>query len=273
LEKVTLIISVYKKTNELGLVFDALKLQSFKEFEIIISDDGSGEKMKNYIEKRAKEFQIPVKFITQEDKGFRKNRILNRAVAESSSDYLIFLDGDCIPHPEFIKEHFSNKIDNAVLCGRRVMLGGSITDSLFPGMVKSGMLFNMKYRLLSDSLSGGKYKTRYVEDSIYIRNNFLRKKIIEKTGRLTGCNFSLPKNLLLKINGFDENYEGAGIGEDSDIEYRLKLAGADFRTVKNIAIVYHIFHLPTLGDEKNIQYFEGVKSKGEYFCKNGITKH
>jgi glycosyltransferase involved in cell wall biosynthesis len=270
--KVSLIISVYKKIPELGFILDALKLQSFKEFEIIVSDDGSGIKMKEYIEYRSKEFKIPFKHIRHEDEGFRKNKILNKSVLASETDYLIFIDGDCIPHPEFIKEHYINRKVNTVLCGKRVMLGRNISDDLSPVMIKSRMFFMNSFTFFNDSLFGGYHKTRYAEDSIYIRNKFLRKKILNRTAVLAGCNFSLHKGTLLKINGFDENYTGPGIGEDSDIEYRLKLSGAELKSIRHLAIVYHVFHRTTFENTVNKDYFEKVMQKGEYRCKNGIYK-
>lgn len=270
--KTSLIISVYKSIPELGFILDALKLQSFKEFEIIISDDGSGIKMKEYVEYRRKEFKIPFKHICQADEGFRKNKILNKSVLASETEYLIFIDGDCIPHPEFIKEHYFNRKENTVLCGKRVMLGRNISDDLSPVMIKSRMFFMNSFTFFNDSLFGGYHKTRYAEDSIYIKSKFLRKKILNKTATLTGCNFSLHKENLLKINGFDENYTGPGIGEDSDIEYRLKLSGAELKSVRHIAIVYHIFHRQTLENNSNFEYFKKVQESGEYRCKNGLEK-
>lgn len=269
---VSLIISVYKKIPELGFILDALKLQGFKEFEIIISDDGSGNKMNEYIEYRRKEFKIPLKHIRHEDEGFRKNKILNKSVLASETEYLIFIDGDCIPHPEFVREHFQNRKANTVLCGKRVMLGRNLSEDLSPYMIKSRLLFMNSLKLFNDSIFGGYHKTRYAEESIYIKNKFLRKKILNKTAALTGCNFSLHKETLFKINGFDENYTGPGIGEDSDIEYRLKLSGAELKSVRHVAIVYHTFHRQTPVNNSNIEYFKKVQEAGNFRCKNGLKK-
>lgn len=254
------------------MILDALKLQSFKDFEIIISDDGSGSKMKEYIDFRKKEFKLPFKHIYHEDNGFRKNKILNQSVLASETDYLIFIDGDCIPHPEFIREHYQNRKANTVLCGKRVMLGRNISEDLSPFMIKSRMLFMNILKLFNDSIFGGYHKTRYAEDGIYLKNKYLRKKILNKSATLSGCNFSLNKESLIKINGFDENYTGPGIGEDSDIEYRLKLFGAELKSVRHIAIVYHVFHRQTLENNSNVEYFKKVRETGHFRCTNGLVK-
>jgi len=266
--KVSLIISVYKKIELLDLIFEALKKQTFRDFEVIISDDGSGSDMEDFVNLKSKELSFPVKHIFHEDNGFRKNKILNKSIVNSSGEYLIFLDGDCIPHNEFIKEHFINRKDNTALCGRRVMLGKSISEKVLHERKISFSPLNLFF----DSAFGGKNKTRYADDSIYLRNKIFRKIISRQKTNLTGCNFSLHKNTILKINGFDENYTGAGIGEDSDIEFRLKLSGAGFMSVKNLAIIYHIFHEQTKANIANIEYFDNVKSSGNFICKNGIEK-
>jgi len=67
--KASLIISVYKKIDTLNLIFEALNNQSFKAFEVIISDDGSGKEMEEYVSSKSKEFSYPVKHIFQEDIG------------------------------------------------------------------------------------------------------------------------------------------------------------------------------------------------------------
>ncbi len=79
--------------------------------------------------------------------------------------------------------------------------------------------------------------------------------------------------MLEKINGFDENYEGPGLGEDSDIEYRLRLTGAKFKSVRNLAVVYHLYHPRTIEQQENMEYFNKVKSQSNFFCKNGLVKN
>lgn len=89
---------------------------------------------------------------------------------------------------------------------------------------------------------------------------------------ILGCNFSVHKIVLEKINGFDENYEGPGLGEDSDIEYRMRLIGVKFRSIRNLAVQYHIYHPKTIESDKNMEYYRKVTASKEYFCKNGLVK-
>jgi glycosyltransferase involved in cell wall biosynthesis len=269
----TLIISVYNKIKELEIVLSSLQKQSYrKEYEIIITDDGSGEEMREFVKQSKKTFELELKYITQEKKGFRKNKILNEAIKNSKSDYLIFLDGDCIPHYHFIKAHIENKRQETVLSGRRVMLGKIISESVLKSY-KRHKSFEITFsKLLLDSIRS-KNASIHIEEAIYINSTQARNFISDKKINLLGCNFSIPKNLIEKVNGFDEEYTGPGIGEDTDLEYRLKLISANFESLRNLAIVYHLYHSKTIEERKNYDYFHNyVKNSGIFFCKNGLTK-
>ena len=101
----SVIISFYNKINYLKLVLAGFVNQSSKNFEIIIADDGSERQVVSELEQHSVYLPFQIKHVWHEDKGFRKNKILNRAVAASNSDYLIFVDGDCIPHKKFVEDH------------------------------------------------------------------------------------------------------------------------------------------------------------------------
>jgi glycosyltransferase involved in cell wall biosynthesis len=273
--KTSLVISVYDKSNELDLIFNALTVQSFTDFEIIIAEDGMNENMNKLIKDWKSKKLFPVKHLTQEDKGFRKNKILNEAIRRSETDYLIFFDGDCIPHPDFVKVHFENRRSNSVLCGRRVNLTKSASENINEISILNKEYSRIKLsQIIHSSLNRNKNEFNFnIEEGFIIRNSLLRKFFTNEDEHILGCNFSTHKVLLEKINGFDEKYEGPGLGEDSDIEYRLRLAGAEFRSVRNLAVQYHLYHPKTIEDEKNMKYFNEVKQSKNYFCKNGLVKY
>lgn len=269
----TLIISVYKKIRELELVLQALEKQSSKEkCEILIADDGSGDEMENFISGYPKKSKLDIKLITQEDTGFRKNKILNEAVKNSKSGYLIFIDGDCIPHYYFLEAHLKNKKANTVLSGRRVMLGKKVTEGIFKNYGKNKSFVITFAKLFLDSVRT-KNASIHIEEGILIKDKMTRNLFNTKRTHLLGCNFSIPKPLIEKVNGFDEDYTGPGIGEDTDLEYRLRQTEAKFDSLRNLAIVYHLYHPKTIEESKNYDYFHKVvKNSGIYFCKNGLIK-
>ena len=268
----TLIISVYNRVHELELILVALGNQSYTDFEVIIADDGSGKEMHDFIDAYKQQNKLKIKHVYQEDSGFRKNKILNSAIKNSSTDYLIFIDGDCIPHSDFIKEHCINRQENTVLCGRRVNLGKKLSDEITKEKIISKEFQKIGLKHFKDSLQKKKTGSNYIEEGLIFKSGILTKIFLSKTPHLLGCNFSIEKKLMKKINGFDENYIGPGIGEDSDIEYRLRLAGAGFKSLRNKAVLFHLYHEINKISKDNMAYFEEVQKLGEYKCKNGLIK-
>jgi glycosyltransferase involved in cell wall biosynthesis len=266
---VSVIISVYNKFNYLQLVLAGFERQSFKEFEIIIADDGSGNEFVDKLKAVSSKFPFHLKHISQEDKGFRKNKILNKAIVAAESDYLIFIDGDCVPHAEFVREHLNYKQKNTCLTGRRVNLSEKYTNKLTPELIKKGYLEKSTFSLTMDGFFG---ESNYVEKGFYVKSNLLRNILNKKIRGLLGCNFSVYKDDIMKINGFDERYEAPSIGEDSDIQYRLELTGTKIKSLNNIAVQYHLYHKLQERPQKNLDLFNAVKKSGLSFTPFGIKQ-
>lgn len=271
MKKASLIISVYNNIRNLELIFTALTIQSFKEFEVIIADDGSGDEMKNFISGWKKKGEPDIKHVWQEDYGFRKNKILNECIRRSGTDYLIFIDGDCIPHSDFVKAHYSNRKENTVLFGRRVYFGKDISDSLTVEKILNKSYQKLSFRLIRESVSRSKDGCYNAEEGIIIKNNIARKLLLKSDVGILGSNFSLHKKLIEAINGFDENFIGPGYGEDTDVERRLRLYKAKVKSIRNLAIQYHIYHPKTIEAHNNKVYYDEIKNDKEYFCIKGLT--
>ncbi len=266
---VTVILSFYNKIDYLNLVLAGFGIQSFKDFEIIIADDGSEPQAVEQLEELLKSYNLEIVHIWQEDKGFRKNRILNRAIELAGAEYLLFVDADCIPHSKFVEEHYINCESKTVLTGRRVNLSEKLTKQLTPELIGNYYLEKKQLKLLIDGLFG---KSNYVEKGIYFRNKFLRNLANNKKRGLLGSNFSIHKKDFLEINGFDERYVAPSIGEDSDVQYRLELSGVKVKSLNNIAVQYHLYHKLLPRPQKNLDLFERIKSEKKPFTPFGIIK-
>ncbi len=73
--------------------------------EIVIADDGSGAATREVIESFMARSAVPVRLVSQPHEGFRVTRLRNLAIAATSADYVVFIDGDMLLHPEFIADH------------------------------------------------------------------------------------------------------------------------------------------------------------------------
>ncbi len=265
----SLVIAFYNNLEYLRLVLAGAERQSFNNFEVIIADDGSLPECAEEIEKLSKKLSFPLKHIWHDDKGWRKNKILNQAILAAASNYLIFIDGDCVPHSEFIREHFENREKGVCLTGRRVNLSKKFTKQLTPEKVRSGFLDHGIFGLILDGLFG---KSFDVEKGFYFKSDCFRNYFNKKSRGLLGCNFSVHKNELIEINGFDERYLAPSIGEDSDVQFRYELNGGKVKSLNNIAVQYHLYHKIQPRPEVNKMLFEQVKNEGESFTKYGIVQ-
>ena len=105
----SVIFSTYNSEDWLEKTIIGFSAQTFKDFEMIIADDGSKEATKTLIDRLRNEIDIPIIHVWQEDNGFQKSQILNKSILASTSDYLIFTDGDCIPREDFVDVHGKNQ--------------------------------------------------------------------------------------------------------------------------------------------------------------------
>ncbi len=261
--KATVIISFYNNIKALSLILAALNQQSITDFEVIIADDGSKPDVTKALSAVLKKYSYPIQQVWHGDKGFRKNRILNKAILASKSEYIIFVDGDCIPHKRFVEDHLFFSQPNRIVAGRRVMMGEGISGRINEAFIEKGKLFSLKFymALFLDSLLK---KTRHVESAIFIPLTSINKRFGSSSRGVKGCNFSLHKQGLLEINGFDMRYELPCVGEDTDIEYRLKLLGYEVFLPKFRLLQYHLYHKPlsrTRVLENNLIFSETIKNK------------
>ena len=260
MEKISLIIAVYNRIDFLELVLKSVENQIFKNFEVIIAEDNDSFKMKQFVRKSRVEYSFDIRHVCQNDRGFRKNRILNRAIKLAESDYLIFIDGDCILHPRFLFEYAVRAQPDLCLFGRRVRLDEKITGKLVKtGDFKLLSLFSLLFT-----------KTKRIEDGFYFPFYTPRKK-----KNILGCNFCVSKQNMITINGFDEDFECPLYGEDTDVRRRLEMTGVRLESTKFKAVQYHLYHL--VGDRAKCwdisgRMYEKKFSGGLFYCLNGLVK-
>lgn len=265
----SLVIAVYNRAEVLRLVLAALGRQSFGNFEVIVADDGSGLPVREVVEEAKKLYGYPVTHLWHEDSGWRKNTMLNKAIRASKSDYLAFIDGDCLPARKFLADHWNERESGRILLGRRVEMSERWANGLTMGKIRNGRFERIR---LPELLDGVKGKALRLEDGVRIRNKFLRRLSLRKAGRILGSNFSLHKKDIAAINGFDEGYDGPGHGEDSDVQYRLSLIGVTGKSLRNLAIQYHVYHSRTTPSENSLRRFEEVRKSSDPRCKAGLDR-
>ena len=267
---ISLIISVYKDVGSLSTILEALRFQTRKDFEIVISEDGESQEMKAFLSHVT--HPNPIVHLTQPDLGWRKNQALNNAIRKSTGLYLIFIDGDCVPNHRFIENHLRFSAAQSIVAGRRVKLGPRYT-SIFKNNIHD--LLRLEKQVVWDYFGMKKDKARFYEEGIYVNPASFFGRLLSKRKFRTmkGCNMSFFKKDIEEINGFDEDYVLPAVGEDIDLIWRFQMAGYKFCSVKNFAIQYHLHHRENWTDNsRNEKLMLEKMKRGEFVCKNGLLK-
>ncbi|RZK40159.1 MAG: glycosyltransferase [Hymenobacter sp.] len=269
--KASVIISVYNRIDFLKLVLAGLETQTEPDFEVIISDDGSHSDFVAELDTVKATSPLRIFHNWHPDRGFLKNRILNVSIRSAQGAQLIFLDGDCIPHPAFVAEHLALGGLGRCLAGRRIDLSQHLTQQLTPELVRKGILQN-PFTILGQLAGFLTRRTFHFMNGFYVTNTLLRSYFNRKERGLLGANFSVMKTDLEGINGFDERYTAPTFGEDSDIEFRLRLKGVQMIPVLNIAVAYHCHHKLLPRPEANKALYEQIVSEGQAFTPYGLVQ-
>lgn len=263
--RATVIISVYKNVRALGFILESLRVQTCKDFDVIVSEDGEDVAMRQFVEQY--EWFCAYQHLTQADAGWRKNRALNRAILAATNDWLIFIDGDCIVHRRFVEMHLRYAKQNRILLGKRVKLSNEISARFLDGEIIVSDLSALMWKLLFFNKG-----CRYVDEGIFIP--CCLQIPLRSTRSLTGCNMSFSREAIMSINGFDEDYERPAIGEDVDIYWRLKANGYEPFSIRNRAIAYHLYHKENWTEqEENRAIMNRNKANNQIVCLNGIDKY
>lgn len=270
--KVSVIIPVYNRLEHLRAGFLCLLKQTIAPDELIITDDGSSEKIEDYIGDLIGKAKFKIKHIYQEDKGFRKTRALNNAVKNSEGELLIFCDQDLIFPENYVEKMVKESKKGQFLLGRAQNTNFQEKEKILKELEKQGPYKNI-IKLINQ---------RYIQDmknqyKIDRKRRILKFFYLSKRGiRLAGMSYSIFKEDYIKVNGYDENYQGWGY-EDDDFGNRLimsKILGKEFRTE---LIQLHLEHKIDSSKKKSLNedYYYKRKNnifKGkDLFCKYGIN--
>lgn len=238
---------------------ESINYQTYKNFEIIVAEDDNT--LGDFINNLRNKVNYKLIHVQQEDLGYRRNTALNNGVKNSLGNLIVVIDQDCMLHPKFLEEYAKNFNNGDMFVGRRFNLGKKYTEVVLKNKIRK---FNFLRLIFTDC--------RIKEIA---RGAYLPWLKVKRTTRCLGSNFGIKRELLLKLNGFDENYIGYGL-EDVDIEKRVLMAGGKIFSMKNKAIQYHLYHPEPQGNLERYHLNRAVLDKTietkQYICKNGLEK-
>jgi len=235
MKKASVIIAFYNDLPLLRKVLNALQQQYAGQFEVLIADDGSKPETVAALKALLPAHSFESQHLWHPDHGFRKTVIMNQAVLAGNTDHLIFIDADCVPQLHFVDDHLRNLKPGLCQAGRRI-------DAFYEGLTlhdktASAKLFTKHWlRFLVWAAQG---KARNVEKGIRLPSLLAKRLPTGRQWSLVGCNFSICKQDLLAVNGFDERADVQWGAEDSDIGRRLLRAGVRIVNLRYQATMIH----------------------------------
>ena len=260
----SLVITTYNWKQTLSRVLDSVKSQSVLPIEVIIADDGSNDGTDELIEALRPTFPVPIIHIWQEDRGFRAAMSRNKAIAASHADYIILIDGDMVLNPRFVEDHLAHASEGCFIQGGRVLLGAQLSEC-----ISNNSLALDDIRWWMADLSNRKNCFRIpllARWAAWLSNNHIKG--------IRSCNQSFWKADLLRVNGFNEAFEGWG-REDSELVVRLYKSGLKRKNLKFLAIAYHLYHqqFDRQRLSKNDALLQRAQASAHITCARGIQQY
>lgn len=267
----SVIMTTYNAIEWLEKVLWGFSVQTARDFEIIIADDGSTAATKERIDELRKLISIPIVHVWQEDHGFQKTKILNKAILAASSDYLIFTDGDCIPRKDFVETHLEYREKGYFLSGGYFKLPMHISNAVTKDDILHQRCFNADW-----------LKANGLKSSIKIlkltASGFFAKALNALTPTKptwNGHNASGWKVDLLASNGFNEEMQYGG--EDRELGERLVNMGLSSKQIRYSAICVHLDHARSYVSEeawkKNREIRAFTKANKVTRTSHGISRN
>jgi glycosyltransferase involved in cell wall biosynthesis len=261
--KVSVIITTYNAVEWLQKVLVGFSVQTECDFEIVIADDGSTSETKELLSLFSSKFKYPIVHVWQEDDGFQKSKILNKAILKSNSEYLLFTDGDCIPRKDFVAMHLKYQEKGYFLSGGYFKLPLSISKLISEKDVVGENCFDLSW-LKSNGFKANFKSSKLTKSAVFA--NFMNW--ITPTKRSwNGHNSSGWKSDIIAVNGFNHDMQYGGL--DRELGERLFNNGLLSKQIRYSAICVHLDHARGYSTPEIWQKNKGIR---EYNRKNKVVK-
>ena len=267
---ISVIVTTYNWPSALRLCLESLFAQQDNNFEIIIADDGSSPANLKLTQAYCADSPVSISYIHHDDQGFRAGTIRNKAVAQSKGEYLLFIDGDCILRPDFIARHRQLAAMGCFVPGNRVLLSQAFTRKVIEQQIplyKKPFYYFLLLRLQK--------KINRVSGFLHLPLGFLRHIQPQKWQKAMTCNLGVWRNDFMRVNGFDELFEGWGF-EDSDLVIRLIHAGVVRKEGRFAVPVLHLWHPQNDRSRHDLNYqrlLERLHQQDFILAKKGVSQY
>jgi glycosyltransferase involved in cell wall biosynthesis len=267
---ISVIISTYNSMPWLEKTLWSYEQQIFRDFEIVIADDGSDEKTAQFLNDYKKKSSRDIVHIWHEDNGFQKSTILNKSISACNSDYIVMSDGDCIAREDFLQIHYERREAGYFLSGGYYKLPLELSQQITKEDIATQRCFDLEW--LREQGLPVSYKNQK------LTSGFVTAKVMENltptNASWNGHNSSGWLKDLIAVNGFDERMQYGG--QDRELGERLANKGIKSKQIRYSAICLHLDHSRGYKNQESLEKNKAIRkhTKKEHkdFTPYGIVK-
>ena len=267
--KASVVVTTYNRPDALQAVLQALAAQSDQDFEVLVADDGSTEDTARLVQATSVNFPVSLRHVWQEDLGFRAGAARNRACAQASGDYWIFLDGDCVPLPDFVAQHKRLAQPGCFVAGNRILLSERFTRSTLTRMTP--LHTRSAWQWFMDRVQG---RINRWLPLLHAADGAWRLRSPARWQGARTCNLAVWRADFVAVNGFDEAYAGWG-HEDADLAVRLIRQGVRRKDGRFATAVLHLWHRENDRSQlkENLQRLEHIITSDRIQAQQGLSQY
>lgn len=265
------VLTTYEQPAWLDKTLWGFRHQTDRSFELIVADDGSGAATRTIIEQHRQRGGLIIRHIWHPDRGFQKCQILNHAIAATQADYVIFTDGDCVPHRDFVAWHRFFAQPRQFLSGGYLKLQAETSAALRDADIAAGhhtdpaWLYEHGEQRLSRNLKlrcqGGQWAKLY-------------DRLTTTRPSWNGHNASTWRAYILAANGFDHRMQYGG--QDREFGERLVNAGIKPKQIRHHAICLHLDHPRGYAKPESIAKNRAIRAEtrrsGRTYAESGLAQ-
>ncbi|MEZ5498777.1 MAG: glycosyltransferase [Steroidobacteraceae bacterium] len=260
----SLIVSTYERADALAMVLRSALAQSDPPDELVVADDGSDCDNESIALRLHAPPTCKILYLRQPHEGFRLARLRNLAIAATRADFVLFIDGDMLLHPHFVRDHRRQASRGFFNQGPRLALDDGTTREIMSGnalpdiaRLREGCA--TRHRLLGRHWPALSRRLRRLGNALI---------------SVKGCNFGFWRNDLVRVNGFNEQFTGWG-AEDKELCQRLEHAGVRRQTLLFSGLAWHLAHAPAARHRaaENSKILVATRQQCLTRCTAGLDAH
>lgn len=235
--KVSVVVATYNRFKDLEECLDSIFEMRVKPHEVIVVDNSSTDGTEGV------KASYPIRFFSILERSMVKAR--NIGISAANGDIVAYVDDDGIVDENWIKYLAQPYEDDNV---------GGVGGRIIPDGQQKNNHTNVKLHAIGKLSKDGSVSSNF--------DLFLKRPV--DVDHIAGGNMSFRRDLLLRIQGFDENFKGTCFREDADVSARVRKLGYKL-VYQPEALVWHKFK-GKIVDHKWIYWY--TRNHTYFYLKN-----